>query len=331
MPTVNLFVMAGDIKYGGFLNYTAHLLLAFREGGYDASIYKVAEKTERKLRPFVEGQDYQNLSIADALARCKDMTIIACMNWKKEGPEIAALIKRVRAVILHDPTEFNPDLIAEIKKRQTKVIVIRERNRINLGEMGVPSTYIPHPYVPLGRKTSTSRHRLALTLSRVDWDKHTEMIVAANRIMKAKSVDIYGPQNRIFTFQKLDKEFPGWEEYYHGTFDVGRGAAVRLAAAYRYMVDMSAIKGDGDGTQYTFLESMDAGTALVLNAKWFTGAPAKLVPGKNCLAVGTPGELAECLGKTSEEMRISLVETARAILNEHLPEKIIPRYEEALA
>lgn len=330
MPTVNLFVMAGDIKYGGFLNYTAHLLLAFKASGYDASIYKIGEKTERKLRPFVEGQSYQNLSIADALARCRDTSIISCMNWKKEGPEIAALIKRVRAVILHDPTEFNPELIAEIKKRGTKVIVIRERNRINLGEMGIPSTYIPHPYVPLGRRTSVNRQRLALTLSRVDWDKHTEMVVAANRIMKNQTIDIYGPQNRIFTFQKLDKEFPGWEEYYKGTFDVGRGAAVRLAAAYRYMVDMSAIKGDGDGTQYTFLESMDAGTSLVLNAKWFTGAPAKLIPGGNCLAVGGPEDLAECLTKTSEETRTRLVDSSRTILNEHLPEAIIPRYKEVL-
>jgi hypothetical protein len=34
------------------------------------------------------------------------------------------------------------------------------------------------------------------------------------------------------------------------------------------MVDMSSIKGDGGGTQYTFLEAIYMGCVLVLNSKW---------------------------------------------------------------
>jgi hypothetical protein len=49
---------------------------------------------------------------------------------------------------------------------------------------------------------------------------------------------------------------------------------VKLAADGQVVVDLSAISGDGGGTQYSFLECWDAGRPLVLNSRWITGNAA---------------------------------------------------------
>ena len=37
----------------------------------------------------------------------------------------------------------------------------------------------------------------------------------------------------------------------------------------RFVVDMSIIKGDGGGTQYTFLEAIYQDRALILHKEWY--------------------------------------------------------------
>ena len=86
--------------------------------------------------------------------------------------------------------------------------------------------------------------------------------------------------------------YPEWEQskaaYPRGEPD----AAFHLMRSYELNVDMSVIKGDGGGTQYTTLEAWDAMCLPIVNRDWIIEHD-ELVPGDNCMAAGTPDELAE--------------------------------------
>ena len=61
-----------------------------------------------------------------------------------------------------------------------------------------------------------------------------------------------------------------------------------------YVVDMSTIKHDGGGSQYTFLEAIYQDCVLILHREWVNqGTLWK--EGVNCLAADTPEELASLL------------------------------------
>jgi len=57
---------------------------------------------------------------------------------------------------------------------------------------------------------------------------------------------------------------------------------------------MSVIKGDGGGTQYSFLEAWDAGAFPIINKKWIMEGD-DMVHDFNCWAVQDENQLAEAL------------------------------------
>ena len=60
---------------------------------------------------------------------------------------------------------------------------------------------------------------------------------------------------------------------------------------------MSAIKGDGGGSQYTFLEAIHFGCVLILNSKWTDNQKTPFVHGQNCYIVSNSDELNDVLNK----------------------------------
>jgi len=62
--------------------------------------------------------------------------------------------------------------------------------------------------------------------------------------------------------------------------------AVNLCKTARFMTDFSVIQGDGGGTQYTFLEAIDAGTICLLHREWIKPKDAMVDegPNQNCLS-----------------------------------------------
>jgi hypothetical protein len=164
-------------------------------------------------------------------------------------------------LVIHDPTELKEPLVSAI--RQERVIVIRESMLAHLPG----ATYLPHPYRRL-KFPGKQERKSAVSVSRVDFDKHTEMIIEANVNLR-EPIEIYGFLNTIYAHFKLEKVDADWRRNYRGTFAADDlWAAARIALHYRYVVDMSVIKGDGGGTQYTFLEAADAGCGLILNSGW---------------------------------------------------------------
>ena len=84
------------------------------------------------------------------------------------------------------------------------------------------------------------------------------------------------------------------------------------------MIDMSIIKGDGGGTQYTFLEAIHQDTVLILHLDWIN-AGSTFKSGYNCIGVSTPEELAEVIEKgLSEGEYNEILINSKKILKNHI-------------
>ena len=325
MNQINLFFLT-DVKYGGFATYTAHLAKAFEQQGWMPIIFKIRSRTESTARPWAHGLWSMNLSLEDAIGSARtNPTIVTCAYWKKEYKAIARLLSAGAGLVLHDPTEYHRDLISLLNKLQTKVISIRKTNDLTLRKAGVNSTFIPHPFVRTAVPDVEKKHH-AVAISRVDWDKHTEIIAEANqKLPERHRCAIYGAENRMYAHHKLDSQFPDWQDNYYGKFPHGWSEASKLAAGAKWVVDMSVIKGDGGGTQYTFMEAFDVGTPLVLNKGWLRGDDTTLKDGVNCTAGETPGELASLLSGHTKINRNKLIDGGKRLLQNHTSELTVER------
>lgn len=277
---IDLFYLSPN-PFGGWVTYTAHLMDALAAAGYEPRLFKIGNRTERQARPFGYGEVYRNLSLEDALARRSPKLIVA--GAKKFREQTEALYKAGAYLVVHDPTELRnlPDL-----NEGERCIVVRKVGLNYLPQ----ATWIRHPYAR--RKAQPEpKMELAVSTARIDFDKHTDIILGANRLLPEDlKIGIYGFENRLYSKFKLLKEFPEWVQSV-SHFSRDKDAAYLIMSRAFFSVDMSAIKGDGGGTQYTFLESWDAGCVPIINTAW-ERRDDDMVPGVNCLSVRTAMELA---------------------------------------
>ena len=80
------------------------------------------------------------------------------------------------------------------------------------------------------------------------------------------------------------------------------------------MIDMSTIKDDGGGTQYTFLEAIYQDCILILHRDWVKQGDI-FKEGINCLAAENPEELVELL--TNNIDYTYLIKESKKILLNH--------------
>lgn len=319
---LNLYFLT-NVTHGGFVTYTVHLVNALRRLGHKVRLMKVASKTENRLRPFADGIGYQNVSRCLAVERAKEgRALITCLYWKGKWAEVGRdLLGAGAALVLHDPTEYADPLLDLAREHGTRVVSVRKNNVALLSERGVAATFVPHPYVRV-RGDRPPRAWNAVSLSRLDWDKHTDIIVGANALVdEDQAVRIYGAENRLYTHHKLAD---GWRANYYGAFPKEEGAAVALAAQARFVVDLSVIAGDGDGTQYTFLEAWDAGAVLVVNRGWIRAGDGPVEGGVTAIAVSSAEELADVLRSAGGRHEEQLVAAGRRVLEDHAPPRVVP-------
>lgn len=292
MEKIALFYLAKP-KYGGWVTFTSHLLKSFQKLNIPVFLFKIGNKTESKQRHFNDDVNYQNVDIKTAINISKNFQTIITAQDKNYLQITDELLKNNANLIVHDPTEMKLELIETIKKNNIKPITIRKINCDNLNELGIDSNFIQHPYIRYN-KTKHKKNDLAVATSRLDFDKHTEIIVEANLKLSHK-IKIYGAENRLYTFHKLNKLNPDWRKDYRGTFGNELGSVFKILNPSKYMIDMSAIKKDGGGSQYTFLEGWDAQCIIILNKKWNLGASDIMQSNKNCVFVEDANDLKKIL------------------------------------
>lgn len=319
-----VLALLADVKYGGWVTRTATLFRMFTEGGYKAMVVRLANRTEKHLRPFTATVPYQNLSMEAMLtmARTADAFYISAAG-KTHSEQAAALLQEGASIHFADPTEFRGTVTTAAKESGAKIITERRATAEGIRDLGLDVEVIPYAYYR--KHPHGPRPWKAVTISRLDWDKHTDIVAGANAVLPEKDrVKIYGAENRQFTYHKLDSKFPDWRKDYHGPFPTGSGA--ELAAGAKFAIDLSTIKGDGGGLQNSFLEAWDSGAVLVIHKGWVIPGH-EMVPGKNCLAVENSGELRDILTEQKSHRRIT--RNGAEMLAQNEPKKILERYKKA--
>ena len=262
---MNLIYM-GKPTYGGWVSFTAHLALK-----YNYKLYKISKRTEKlksgeaRMRKFGYGVMYQNLSIEDA----KKLPNILITAIDKKYYEFLDQFKNNTHLVIHDPTEVKGKSCQPVLDVLSKYVIITIRKSVKkflFEKYNVQSKFKYHPFFEYKKKIMTDNKSGAVSISRIDFDKHTEITLMANKYLSsANKIDIYGAKNDRYVYFKLNKTNLDFEKYYKGTFKKSFEELDNILSTKLYVIDLSAIKNDGGGSQYTFLESIYQGCILILN------------------------------------------------------------------
>ena len=301
----SLFYLCKPV-YGGWVSFTAHLSLK-----HSLQIYKLGARTESRIREYGYGVMYRNIH-PDEIAN-KGISVITAID--KHHYHLLKYFPDDSFIVIHDPTEV-PKHASSIllgHLRRFKIITIRESVKTYLNEThGLLSTFIIHPFFPYAFSKS-EYPKNAVSISRIDFDKHIDIILRANQKLSTP-ISIYGKANTRYVFLKL-KEL-GYTTHYKGSFDKTHEALNNILKDAKYVIDLSVIRHDGGGTQYTFLEAIHQRCALVINKCWTTGFVTPFIHEKNCFIVSDEEDIATLLNK--DLCTEHLLDSAAQILIPHI-------------
>ena len=301
--------------YGGWVTFTAHLCLK-----YNCDLFKITKRTEKNKRDYGYGVQYQNIKIDELLNKNQLMiTAIDKHYWQylDQFPQGTILV-------IHDPTELKGKNNAIVKLlHKFKIITIRKTVQEFLKkEYNIDTDFIPHPFYEYPRTKEPSDY-YSLSISRIDFDKHTDLLLEANQFIndEDKKIQIFGAENRLYVHHKLkDLNF---HEYWHGKFPKTIPLSHEgkdLLNDCHFIVDMSIIKGDGGGTQYTFLEAIYHDCALVLHKDWVDQGET-FKKDYNCYVVGYTDnigkEIANIINSPLDSKYETILKNAKELLSNH--------------
>jgi hypothetical protein len=266
-----VLAILADPTTGGWPSYTAHLAYGVRDLGYEPLIVKLSKVSEKKPRDFGRGLTYWNMSAEDLMVASENLPTVITAVGKNKREYAANLIAKGASVVIHDPTELDAQILAILAG--SKVVTIRRIISDKLTEKGIANVFVPHPYKRSPHVSAKARQNV-VAISRVDFDKNTHVIIEANKKLDpSESVIIHGTLNTLYDSVRLKEVDEDWKRNYAGAWSHKEDLwyPVELAAQAKAVVDLSTIKGDGGGTQYSFLETMDAMTPLIIHSGWITG------------------------------------------------------------
>jgi len=271
-----LFYLSNS-SFGGWVSFTFHLSKVLNAG----SIIKIKD-TNKGGSIFYGDIRYANaMPVTIGLFKNPIITAVDKAHYH--------LLKSFKnaTIVIHDPTELSEEVIAFAKKN--KVITIRESVSKLLKQMGIENTFLKHPFYRYKKAENDKEYNAAL--SRVDFDKNTDIICKANNL--GANIKIYGQKNHLYYFHKLRQL--NFDEYYCGQYSKDLKIISELYSKAKNLVDLSSIKNDGGGTQYTFLEAEYHNCGLILHKKWTDVPNSIYINGVNCYSVSNENELLEAL------------------------------------
>lgn len=279
MNLSNKLFYLSNSQYGGWVSFSYHLAKVLNEN----HIIKVKD-TFNGGGVFYDNIIYKNIK-PNAISHFKNPIILAV---DKAHYDILKHFKSA-TIVIHDPTELSDEVI-EFAKR-SKVITIRKMVHNLLNKLGIKNQFLKHPFYRYKKYVLPKKYNRAL--SRVDFDKNTDIICKANNL--GSDIEIYGYKNHIYYFHKL-KDL-GFDKYYKGYYSKEIKEISKLYAETRFLVDLSTIKNDGGGTQYTFLEAEYHNCGLILHTNWCKVQDSVYKNDVNCYAVANEQELIKALNK----------------------------------
>ena len=312
---MNLIYMAKPI-YGGWVTFTAHLCLK-----YNCELFKIGKKTEKGKRKYGYGVEYQNTNIDEVIQ--KGHILITAVD-KHYGEHLDKFPSGTMLVI-HDPTELKGKENAIVRNiKRFKIITIRKTvQEFIKKEYGIDTDFLVHPFYEYP-KTNEPSDYYSLSISRIDFDKHTDLILHANKLIEEenKKIMIFGAENRLYVHHKL-KELD-FDKYWKGKFPKTLPLSHEgkdLLNHCKFIVDMSIINGDGGGTQYTFLEAIYHDCALILHREWVEQGQT-FEKDVNCYVVGYTDnigkEIADIIDGPLDKKYETILKNAKEILKDHV-------------
>jgi glycosyltransferase involved in cell wall biosynthesis len=336
-PKRQYFFLSNFYHWGGTVTFTAHLLNSIRR----KKIIRIGNVPEddKITGNFGYGLDYQIVS-SDFIDKV-DKPFIT--DFFKYYHVLHKLKRNDITIVIHDPTEISKEIAPYLE--YWNVICIRKsfqeylRNNYN-----VYSKFLYHPFYPYSIENNNSsseeygsgyikeRNReiektSTVSISRVDYGKNTDIIMDANKLLKKEGKDhndytikIHGPFNPQYLDHMLGGE-QNFRQYYRGTFAKSFRAVSTILNKAKFVVDLSTISNDGGGTQYTFLEAIHHGAALIINRKWIEDLAARYCDfkeGYNCYAISNAQELAEIIKNSKNIDTARIVNNSKKLMDRHV-------------
>ena len=313
----NLVYLAKPI-YGGWVTFTSHL-----SHKYKYPLFKLSKKNESIDRDFGYNITYKNVSL-EKIIQLPNIIITAI---DKHYWEYLHLFPKNTKLIIHDPTELkssekNPNPLLKLMNH-FQIITIRESvQRYIYEKYKIQTTFIVHPLYeyPLHYKDNSLDYK-SVSISRIDFDKHTDIILQANKLITDTNykIRIYGAENRLYVYHKLkDLDFHNWwKGKFPKTLPLTDSNHRSILHDCEFVIDMSLIKNDGGGTQYTFLEAIYENCILILQNEWINqGTTFK--SGYNCIGVSNSQELADVINKKKIYDYQQIIQNSQELLQNHI-------------
>jgi len=305
--------------YGGWVTFTSHLCLK-----YKCDLFKIGKRTEKNKRNYGYGVQYQNVKIDELIK--KDNLVITAVD--KNYWEYLHQFPKGTKIIIHDPTELKgKNNVLSNLLNHFEIITIRETVKEFIkGNYNIDSTFLPHPFYEY-EKTDEPSEYYSTAISRIDFDKHTDLILKANNLINIpeRHIYIFGAENRLYVHHKL--KGLNFENYWKGKYPKElpmKYEGKDLLNNCMFVVDMSIIKGDGGGTQYTFLEAIYHNCALILHKEWIEQGKL-FINGVNCYVVGYTDkpeeEIADIINNGIDDKYNEIVKNSKNILSNHVKDK----------
>ena len=114
-----------------------------------------------------------------------------------------------------------------------------------------------------------------------------------------------------------------FDKFYKGTFRKSFDELNNILSPKRFVVDLSAIKNDGGGSQYTFLEAIYQGCVLVLNKKWLDTGNTIFRDKHNCITVENENDIYRIITE-DHDLKLNfnkISKNAKLLLKPHLDVK----------
>lgn len=283
----------------GTITITKHIETMFRAMGEEVRIYRMVTKPG-KSKPLttVGGPLAREVDVNAAIDIVNNYPSLM-VHYMHDGSvnqeyAVRLVLETGLPFIIHDHRGLKPEMLDAARRSNARIIFIRDTLRKRFNEesnIHYDTIFLKHPYIRHEDVDVKMKYN-AVSLGRVAREKKIEMVCEANVLLPGDSkIMISGAEtDRIYSHFTLDKDYPEWKSYRIKEPGTDQYA---LCCSTKFSIDMTEFKGDGGGTQYTFLEAMDAGSQLVLNSKWLEYGGSEMCGGYNCVHAWSPTELAK--------------------------------------
>jgi hypothetical protein len=306
--------------YGGGTTFTAHLIYTLKkQNEIVISRIRESKRSQQNLRDFGYGLVYQNVT-SDFLKGIRYPFItLFTPGYSHILPKFNQLTNNFDDIklVIHDPTNIPRKVVPHVKK--WKIITIRKAVQHYLeNKFGLQPLFLYHPFYPYPVTKQDITRSSTISISRIAFEKNIEIILRANKFLNNdQAIKIYGARRRrhyILRRQNLD-----FYRQYYGQFEKSFHKLSDILSRAKFVVDLSVLKNDGGGTQYTFLEAVHNGCAIIVHRKWLEDVDPKysdLREDHNCFAVGNEKELAELIKSDPDTTKI--VNNAKKLMRRHI-------------